>query len=524
MARGTPVVTCEDLSMANRVDLNGVPFHFIGVGGIGMSALAYILARRNLPVAGSDIHLNQITQKLQALGVRIFGEQVPTNLDYFCLSTGDRTPEMSTGISALDIIAPSTAAIAPTATCQAALALPQVVCSSAISHTNAEYRAALDLGCSIFHRSDLLAALLQEYDGIAVGGTHGKTTTSSLIGHLLLDAGLDPTIVVGGEVSTWGGNARLGQGSYLVAEADESDGSLVKFGAHIGVITNIELDHPDHYRSLEQVIKTFQQFAQQCRHLVACLDCQTIQTVLEPSVSYSLQPHGTADYWVDRVTYESNRTTARVWERGQVLGYLELQLLGSHNLSNALAAVAVGRLVGLDFTTIHQAIATFPGARRRFELYGEYQGIRFIDDYAHHPSEIQATLRAARIQAQTGRVIAVFQPHRYSRTAAFLDQFARCFEDADIVISSEIYGAGEANLVQLDGQQVAEAIARYHPHVHYQSSLSAVQVCLRELLHPGDTVIFLGAGNLNRIIPDVMAVYQEIQPLPVLSTPAYSRD
>ncbi len=240
--------------MPNYVDFSGKPFHFIGIGGIGMSALAYILANRQLPVSGSDIRSSHITQKLQASGAQIFNSQEASNLEFF-LAPRDRNRQV-----AVETDASSSGKVATTIN-KSSLGnlktLPQVIYSTAINAKNLEYKAALDLGCPLFHRSDLLAALIEEYSTIAVAGTHGKTTTSSAIGYMLLQAGLDPTIIVGGEVRAWEGNARLGQSKYLVAEADESDGSLVKLSAAIGVITNIELDHPDHYADLEQVVTTF---------------------------------------------------------------------------------------------------------------------------------------------------------------------------------------------------------------------------------------------------------------------------
>lgn len=466
--------------MLNSVDFSGRPFHFIGIGGIGMSALAYVLTQRKLPVSGSDLSLNHITQRLQEQGAQIFWQQDAANLENHRTAT-----------------------------------LPQVICSTAINPNNAEYRAALDLGCPIFHRSDLLAALMKTQQGIAVAGTHGKTTTSSMIGYLLLQAGLDPTIVVGGEVDAWGGNAYVGQSQYLVAEADESDGSLVKLSAYIGVITNIELDHPDHYATLSQVIDTFKTFAGQCQTLVGCIDCNVVREELQPAISYSLHPELDADYTVDQVRYEAEGTTAQVWERGQCLGQLQLRLLGQHNLSNALAAIAVGRYLGLEFRQIAAILKTFEGARRRFEVRGECNNILFVDDYAHHPSEIQATLAAARLRAAGStsddrRLVAVFQPHRYSRTQTFLTEFSQSFKDADWVITTDIYSAGEP-AGQVTGQQVADAIALHHPHVTYQPTLQAVSTYLIETLAPGDLVLFLGAGNLNRVIPELLAHYQQVE-------------
>jgi UDP-N-acetylmuramate--alanine ligase len=479
--------------MLNAVDLSGRPFHFIGIGGIGMSALAYILTQRRLPISGSDVHSTHITEKLESLGAHIFWQQQEANLDYFQSSMAQ---------------------------------LPQVICSTAIKDSNAEYQAAVRLGCPIFHRSDVLAALIGEAaNSVSVAGTHGKTTTSSLIGHLLVTAGLDPTVVVGGEVATWQGNARVGHSDYLVAEADESDGSLVKFHSQIGVITNIELDHPDHYATLEEVVKIFRQFSEHCQHLILCADCDTIQNqFIQPSSAstppiktYSLASTTDADYSAADVVYGSTQTTATIYEQGLPLGQLKLKLLGRHNLSNALAAVAVGRLLGLPFDTIANALASFAGTRRRFEHRGEAQGICLIDDYAHHPSEVQATLSSARLRTTAThdqptafrRVVAVFQPHRYSRILAFLPEFSQSFADADCVIATDIYSAGESQPADVSGAGVAAAIAEYHAQVSYQPTLADVATYLKGHLKPGDLVIFLGAGDVNRIIPEVLQHFQQ---------------
>lgn len=477
--------------MKDTVDFGGKPFHFIGIGGIGMSALAYVLRKRQLPVCGSDLRPNHITRRLESIGTHIFGKQEASNLEFF------RPHSHPTGVvlnTQEELSAFSKAK------------LPQVICSTAINTTNLEYKAALELGCPIFHRSDVLAALITQYNSIAVAGTHGKTTTSSMIGYMLLEAGLDPTILVGGEVNAWEGNARLGQSRYLVAEADESDGSLVKHSPEIGIITNIELDHPDHYDTLEEVVETFQTFAKGCKTLVGSIDCTTVRDRLQPAISYSLNPETGADYTVSNVDYKADGTTALVWERSKALGVLNLRLLSKHNLSNALAAVAVGRILGLEFAEIAKGLATFEGARRRFEFRGEVNGITFIDDYAHHPSEIRATLAAARLQARPGhRVVAIFQPHRYSRTLTFLEEFAQSFSHADLVILTDIYSAGEPNLGQVSGEKLASEVAKQHPQVIYQPTLASVREYLQQTLHYGDLALFLGAGNINQVIPEVMA-------------------
>jgi UDP-N-acetylmuramate--alanine ligase len=465
--------------MLNSIDFSGKPFHFLGVGGIGMSALAYVLADRQLPVSGSDLRLTPITERLQQMGVHVFLEQAASNLSFF---QGDAQAE--------------------------GLGLPQVICSTAIHGDNPEYKAALEMGCPIFHRSDVLAGLIAQYQTISVGGTHGKTTTSSLMAHMLVEGGLDPTVIVGGEVQNWGSNARVGRGPYLVAEADESDGSLVKFQSAIGIITNIELDHIDHYSGgIEQVVETFEQFARGSQQVIGCIDCPIVRDRIQPTVTYSLDRTSNADYTTDGIEYGGHGTKAMVWERGEPLGEIQLQLLGAHNLSNALAAVAVGRLLGMDFTAIAPGLASFRGARRRFELRGEADGVRFIDDYAHHPSELQVTLAAAKVQAEKDnlRLVAIFQPHRYSRTLTFLPEFAQSFVNADLVVISDIYSAGEANPGGVSGQVLANAITAYRSDVHYQATLSDVRSFLSETLASGDLAIFLGAGNLNQVIPDLIA-------------------
>lgn len=496
--------------MIKAIDFSGRPFHFIGIGGIGMSALAYILAERQLQVSGSDLRESPITQKLQRSGAKIFLGQSAANLAAYQPAVAQLNPEPPV----LNDFAQDLES-RPLTRVQTPPLLPQVICSTAISPTNPEYQAAIELGCPIFHRSDVLAALMQAYQSVAVAGTHGKTTTSSLISHLFYESDLDPTVVIGGEVSSIGGNARSGKGPFLVAEADESDGSLVKHHAWIGIVTNIELDHPDHYQSLDQVVEIFATFSSHCQILVGCIDCPTVRDRLHPTITYSINPSLGADYTADQVTYHAQGTTARIWERGEVLGTLELPLLGEHNLQNALSAIAVGREAGLTFAAIASGIATFQGARRRFEIRGEYHGIRFVDDYAHHPSEISVTLRAGRLQAATiapeadqHRLVAIFQPHRFSRTEAFLEEFAQCFTDADLVIVCDIYSAGESSEGRIQGPQVAAAIAAHHPQVFYQDSVQSVAAFVKETLQPGDTALFLGAGNLNQIIPDVMAFFQ----------------
>ncbi|MCM1981411.1 UDP-N-acetylmuramate--L-alanine ligase [Lyngbya confervoides] len=447
-----------------------------------MSALAYILAQRGIPVSGSDVRENRVTQQLETLGIQIFQSQVAENLDHF--------RDLS----------------------------PQIICSTAIKATNLEYQAAVARNYSMFHRSDLLAAFIKAASrSIAVAGTHGKTTTSSIIGHLLVKADLDPTVIIGGEVGTWGGNARSGHGPFLVAEADESDGSLVKFQPWLSVITNIELDHPDHYQSLEEVIETFQALVERSHTTLVCLDCERIRDRLLPQyphhsfLTYGLNPDFGADYTVTDVTFNAQGTSAQVWEQGQPLGYIQVPLLGQHNLANALAGVAIARQCGVNFEKITAGLTSFGGAKRRFEIRGEAGGIRLVDDYAHHPSEVAATLASARLQVthtdQWKRVIAVFQPHRYSRIYTFLEQFSQSFQDADQVIVTDVYSAGEPNTVGITPADIHHAISQQHPNVIYQARLEDVTEYLANHAEPGDLILFLGAGNLNSVIPGLLDVF-----------------
>ena len=488
-----------------KVDLKGKPFHFIGVGGIGMSALAQIIAQRQLPVSGSDLRTSHITDRLEALGVKIFYRQEARNLDFFVPTLRKKRQPVPAGVSEMPEVDLSTSSAINT--------LPQVICSTAIAKTNPEYQAAVKLGCPIFHRSDLLAALIEEYQSIAVSGTHGKTTTSSLIGYMLLQSQVDPTIIVGGEVDAWNGNARSGQGEYLVAEADESDGSLVKHHPSIGIITNIELDHPDRYQDIKEVVDIFQTFAGQCNTLIGCIDDPIIRDELALTISYGLNPDLEANYTAKNITYHDRGSNSQIWERGVCLGELDLPLLGKHNLNNALAAIAVGREVGLEFSTIARSLSTFGGTKRRFEHRGEANGITFIDDYAHHPSEIDVTLTAARLRVEGNslkRVVAVFQPHRYSRTKTFLQEFALAFKDADVVVITDIYSAGEKNIFGISGSDLVKAIASYHKNVHYYPEVNSIENFLKEeILQSGDLAMFLGAGNLNQAIGRAIELYSE---------------
>ncbi len=447
----------------------GSAYHFIGVGGIGMSALAYILASEGHEVSGSDMSANACTERLTDLGVQCFVGHAEVHIQ------GE----------------------------------PEVVYSSAIQASNPEMQTALTKGLTIRHRSDVLAQLLNPRTSVGVAGTHGKTTTSSMIAYLLVEAGLDPTVIIGGEMDAWQGNARAGASDYLVAEVDESDGSLVKLHPKIGVITNIELDHPDHYASLAEVVTVFQRYAAQSERVVACLDCPNVSSQIAVDVGYSLHNHPQARYTVRDVIYGSLGTTATVLEAGQVLGEVKLLVLGKHNLANALAAIATGRLLGLEFAVIAAALATFTGAKRRFEARGCVHGVCFIDDYAHHPSEIAVTLAAAHLHNR--RVVAVFQPHRYSRMTSLFHEFAEALVAADHVVVVPTYSAGEVAPLEQEfsAAQLAIAIVACGGQAEYEANLNQLPQRLASLIKPNDILLFLGAGNLNQSIPATMETYRE---------------
>ncbi len=452
------------------------PLHFIGVGGIGMSALAGILAARGYRVSGSDPRRNPVIEQLEAAGVAVHRQQAAT-------------------IDAL---------------LAAADAAPVVVISTAVPESNPELAAARAAGLEVLHRSDVLAALINGQPSIAVAGSHGKTTTSTLIATLLAAVDHDPTAVIGGIVPAFGSNGRNGDGRLLVAEADESDGSLVKFSAHRAVLTNVELDHTDHYPDLASLIRTLQTFASASGQLLANRDCPV------------LREHFTADHWWSTLSPEGvtfavipreehgDGTVADVYEHGELVGRIELPLPGRHNLSNAAAALATCRLEGIPFEALRQAIAGLRPPGRRFDCRGVWQGRVVVDDYAHHPSEVAATLSTARLMLDSGRsplplqpqrLVAVFQPHRYSRTAQFLEDFAGALAVADLVLVAPLYAAGEEPIAGVSSASLAAAVSRLAPQreVLVAASMDELADQVAAVSRPGDLVLAMGAGDVNSL-------------------------
>lgn len=448
--------------------------HFVGIGGIGMSGIAEILLNMGFTVTGSDQQLTPITKRLERLGAIVYeghtGEQV--------------------------------------------LGADVVVISSAVREQNIEVKAANDLKIPVIRRAEMLGELMRMKQGIAVAGTHGKTTTSSMAGLVLQEAGYDPTLIVGGRVRALDTNAKLGEGEYLVVEADEFDRSFLQLTPTIAVITNIETEHLDCYRDLKDIKSTFITFANKVPFygvIILCLDELSLQHIMprlgRRIFTYGLTPQ--AELRGIDPTFRDMQTEFTVLWRGETLGFIKLQLPGLHNVKNALAAVAVGLELDVPFEKIKKALEEFTGVHRRFEIKAEISGILFVDDYAHHPTEIKASLKGAR-EGWNRRIIAVFQPHLYSRTKDFFEDFGQSFFDADILIVTDIYPAREEAIPGITGELVADAARSLgHRQVVYIPDKEDVADYVKGIVHTGDLVISMGAGDIWKVIDQLIARFQK---------------
>jgi UDP-N-acetylmuramate--alanine ligase len=384
-----------------------------------------------------------------------------------------------------------------------------VVRSSAVTQENAEIAAARQQLIPVIQRAEMLAELMRMKYGVAVAGTHGKTTTTSLVATALARGGLDPTMVIGGRLNALGSNAKLGRGDFLVAEADESDGSFLKLSPTIAVVTTIDAEHLDYYRDLAHIQDAFVEFINKVPFYglaVLCLDQEHIQAILpkveKRYVTYGLRTQ--ADFLARDITFAGMTSECNVSWKGKPLGRLRLKVPGLHNVYNALAAVAVGMDLDLTFETVRDALGEFTGVDRRFQIRGEARGIAVVDDYAHHPAEIQATLNAAK-DGFGRRVIAVFQPHRYTRTRALLSEFSTAFYQADHVFVTEIYPAGEASIPGVSGRQIAEGVAGHgHKHVAFVGDRHEVPAAVLDVVQSGDMVVTLGAGDIWRTGDEIL--------------------
>jgi UDP-N-acetylmuramate--alanine ligase len=446
-------------------------FHIIGIGGIGMSAIAEILLAKGFAVQGSDQKESANVRRLRAKGVRVFIGHNAVNL------VGARN----------------------------------VVISTAVKRDNPELMAARQRGLPIIRRAEMLAELMRLYATVSVTGTHGKTTTTSLVSTIFEKAALDPTVITGGIINAWGSNARLGQGRWIIVEADESDGTFTRLPTEIGVVTNIDPEHLDYFGSVEVMHREYEAFMRNIPFyglLVACIDHPVVREMLRRLdmrhdgrrlITYGASED--ADIQLGEVAQTGHITTfdarlsTRVTGEARALNQLELPMPGLHNALNALAAIAVGLEAGLDDETIRKGLKCFSGVKRRFQPTGTWNGISFFDDYGHHPTEIAAVLQAARAGAQ-GRVIAVVEPHRYTRVRDLFDEFSACFKDADGVVVGPLYTAGESPIDGIDNHSLADGIrATGHQGVVVIDSPTELIGILRKHGRPGDMVVCLGAGT-----------------------------
>ncbi len=443
--------------------------HFVGIGGTGMSGIAELLLNLGYRVTGSDLSTSPVTERLAALGAGIAQGHAPEHVG---------EPDV-------------------------------VVYSSAIKRDNVEIAAARGKGIPVIPRAEMLAELMRMRQGIAVGGAHGKTTTTWLVGLVMAAARLDPTIIVGGRLKALGTNAKLGSGSYLVAEADESDGSFLKLSPTIAVITTVDEEHLDHYVNLDAIKEAFIAFANKVPFYgaaVVCLDDENVQSIM-PHIERRVITYGfshQADVQARDVVQEGTDVTFNAVLRGKNMGSLLLKTPGEYNVLNALAAVAIGLELDIAFQAIGEGLARFTGISRRLEVKGEAGGVMVIDDYAHHPTELAATLGAIR-STYNRRIVAVFQPHRYTRTHALWERLGRSFYDADAVVVTSVYAAGEAPIEGVTGDLVARAaVESGHRGVIYIPEMSDVIDHLEETVKDGDVVVTLGAGSIYRAGEDLL--------------------
>lgn len=443
--------------------------HMVGIGGTGMCGIAEVLLNLGYQVSGSDLQENEATARLARLGAKIFIGHAAENV------TGAEV----------------------------------VVISSAVKDDNIEVVSAKALKIPVIPRAEMLAELMRMKYGIAVAGAHGKTTTTSMTAMVLEAGGYDPTIIVGGRLNTIGSNAKLGEGDFIVAEADESDRSFLLLSPFIAVLTNIDEEHLDQYHHLDEIKKTFINFANKVPFycpVILCLDDPNLQSII-PFIERKIISYGfstQADIQARDFSFEEFSSTSTILAFGKKLGRLRLNVPGRHNILNAMAAIAVGLDLEISPRTIFKALEDYSGTGRRFELKRTVKDILIIEDYAHHPTEIKATLEAART-GWNRRLVTVFQPHRYTRLAHLMHQFATSFNQADVLMLTEIYPAGEEPIPGVNGQALYEEIRQFgHKNVLFEPVLKNIPEKLVKILEPGDMVLVLGAGNVNRIIPDLI--------------------
>ncbi len=444
--------------------------HFVGIGGIGMSGIAELLVNLGYPVTGSDLRESEATQRLRSLGAQVMIGHREGNL------SGD----------------PSV-----------------VVISTAVKFSNPEVLEGRRRNIPVIPRAEMLAELMRMKYGVAVAGSHGKTTTTSMIASVLSAAGLDPTMVIGGRVRSLGSNARMGQGEILVAEADESDDTFLLLFPTIAVVTNIDREHIDFHQTMEHLMDSFLTFINKVPFYglaVLCLDHPNVRALL-PRVKKRFTTYGfspEADFCAQDLQSKAMEIQFSVAYHSRPMGKLRLHLPGRHSATNALATVAVAQELGIPFSQVAEGLESFTGIHRRFEIIGEPRGVMVIDDYGHHPVEIQVTLQAIRDSWKRPLTV-VFQPHRYSRTRDLFDDFLTSFEGADRLILTEIYGAGEEAIPGICGEALYQAIKRRgHLEVEFISDKKKIARQLVPKLRPGDIVLTLGAGDIYRVGEEIV--------------------
>jgi UDP-N-acetylmuramate--alanine ligase len=440
--------------------------HFVGIGGIGMSGIAELLLNLGYTVSGSDLKESEVTRRLSGMGAS--------------LQLGHRR-EHAAGADV-------------------------VVFSSAVSPDNPEIREAVERFVPVIPRAEMLAELMRLKYGVAVAGAHGKTTTTSMIASILTSADLDPTVVIGGRLDIWGGsNAKLGQGDILVAESDESDGSFMVLSPTIAVVTNVDLEHIEHYGTMDNLRNTFVDFVNKIPFYgsaVLCLDNEEIQGIL-PRLRKRYLTYGMAsqaDVQAREVETRELASSFEILHRERPLGRVLVGMPGKHNVLNALAAITVGLELELDLEDVKAGLRNLGGLARRFQLKGERGGILFMDDYGHHPTEVVQTLETARTCWPEQRLVVVFQPHRYTRTRALYDRFVLSFNQADVLLVAPIYGAGEEPIEGVTSDWLCRGIKQHgHREVIPGRDLDWIRERLREILRPGDVAVTLGAGDVHRV-------------------------
>jgi UDP-N-acetylmuramate--alanine ligase len=448
--------------------------HFVGIGGIGMSGIAEVLLNLGYRVTGSDLVESETTARLIELGGEI-------SLGHSKDNVGDA-----------DV----------------------VVISSAVRPDNPEVVAARQAGIPLVPRAMMLNELMRMKYGIAIAGSHGKTSTTSMVATIMAEARMDPTMVIGGKLNILGTNARLGAGDYLVAEADESDGSFLQLTPTIAVVTNIDNEHMDYYGNFEDLRSAFSRFLEKVPfygRAILCLDDEEVAGLLaeldRPYITYGLTAQ--ADVIASHIVHSGFGSSFHVSLSGEPLGDVNLKVPGLHNVYNALAAISIGLELDIPFEIISKALGSFAGVQRRFQLKGEAVGVSVYDDYGHHPTEIRTTLDGAR-RGWEGRIIVLFQPHRFSRTRDLLGEFGTAFHNADEVLVLDIYGAGEEEIEGLNGEVVADTLGSHgHRYVKYVGSRDQAVKSALEILKPGDLLLTLGAGDIWRAGEEILTLLEE---------------